>query len=69
MRLTIIAGLIVGASLAIQSMLGANARAKIGHAANAVRVHGHAIAPWYVAMSGGYSAGQLASTRGFVVRS
>ena len=51
MRLTIIAGLILGTSLAIQSMLGAHARAKVGHAASAVRVHGRVVAPWYVAMS------------------
>jgi hypothetical protein len=52
MRLTIIAGLIVGASLAIQSMLGAHVRTKVGEAASAVRVHGHVVAPWYVAMNG-----------------
>ncbi len=51
MRLTIIAGLIMGASLAVQSMLGAHARAKVGQAASAVRVHGRVVAPWYVAVS------------------
>jgi len=68
MRLTIIAGLIVGASLAIQSMLGAHARTKVGEAASAVRFHGHVVAPWYVAMNGRHSAGHLASTRGAAVR-
>jgi hypothetical protein len=51
MRLTIVAGLILGASLAVQSMLGAHARARIGSAASAVRVHVHEVAPWYVAMN------------------
>jgi hypothetical protein len=49
MRLTIIAGFIVGASLAIQSMLGAHARTRVGQAASAVRVHGRVVAPWYIA--------------------
>jgi hypothetical protein len=49
MRLTVIAGLILGASLAIQSMLGAHARAKVGDAASAVRSHARVVAPWYVA--------------------
>ena len=57
MRLTIVAGLIMGLSLAVQSMLGAHARAKVGQAASAVRVHGRAIAPWYIAINGGRSAG------------
>ncbi len=39
MRLTIIAGLIMGASLAIQSMLAAHAT--VGHV--------HVVAPWYIA--------------------
>ncbi len=47
MRLTIIAGLILGLSLAIQSMVGAHARAKPSHP---VRTGGfHQVAPWYVA--------------------
>jgi hypothetical protein len=50
-RLTIVAGLVLGASLAVQSMLGAHARARIGSAASAVRVHVHEVAPWYVAMN------------------
>ncbi len=53
MRLTILAGLIMGASLAVQSMLGAHARTKVGPAASAVRVHGRAVAPWYIAMNDG----------------
>jgi len=57
MRLTIIAGFIVGASLAIQSMLGAHARTRVGQAASAVRVHGRVVAPWYVAMDGRHRAG------------
>jgi hypothetical protein len=69
MRLTIVAGLIMGLSLAVQSMLGAHARAKVGQAASAVRVHGREVAPWYVAMNGGRSARQLANVRGAVVRS
>ena len=40
MRLTIVAGLILGASLAVQSMLGVHAKAKVGTAATAVHVHG-----------------------------
>ena len=52
MRLTIVAGLILGASLAVQSMLGAHARARLGSAASAVGVHVREVAPWYVAMNG-----------------
>jgi ascorbate-specific PTS system EIIC-type component UlaA len=50
MRLTIVAGLIMGLSLAIQSMLGAQATAKVGDPASAARSHARAVAPWYVAM-------------------
>jgi hypothetical protein len=49
MRLTIVAGLILGLSMAIQSLVGAHSRAKAGHAANAVRVHVKEVAPWYIA--------------------
>ena len=49
MRLTIIAGLILGASLAVQSMLDAHAAAKLGRASSAVGVHVHVVAPWYIA--------------------
>ena len=69
MRLTIIAGLILGASLAVQSMLGAHARAKVGQAASAVRVHGRVVAPWYVAVSGRQSDARIAGARDDVVRS
>jgi len=48
MRLTILAGLIMGLSLAIHSVLVAHA--KVGHAVNAVRVPAKEVAPWYVAM-------------------
>jgi hypothetical protein len=68
MRLTIIAGLIMGASLAIQSMLGAHARAKVGQAASAVRVHVREVAPWYIAENNRHITGQLASARDAVVR-
>ncbi len=65
MRLTILAGLIVGTSLAIQSAVGAHTRTKAGHAAGAVRAHSREIAPWYVAANvPGYSATYLADTRG-----
>jgi hypothetical protein len=49
MRLTIVAGLILGASLAVQSMLGVHA--KLGSSATAVHAHVHEIAPWYIAMN------------------
>jgi len=62
MRLTIVAGVIMGVALAIQSVLGAHARAKVVHAASAGRVHERA--PWYVAMNDGHSAGYSAGTRG-----
>ncbi len=62
MRLTIAAGLIMGVALATQSALGAHTRAKVGHAAGAVRVHESA--PWYIAMNVGHRAGHSADTRG-----
>ena len=55
MRLTIVAGLIMGVALATQSLLGAHARAKVGHTVSAGRVHESA--PWYIAMNAGHSAG------------
>jgi hypothetical protein len=61
MRLTIIAGLILGASLAVQSMLSAHAKAKLGPAASAVR--DHEVAPWYIANDVGRSPEHLARTR------
>lgn len=62
MRLTIVAGVIMGVALAIQSALGAHARAKVAHPATAGRVHERA--PWYVAMNDGHSAGHSAGPRG-----
>ena len=47
MRLSILAGLILGTSLAIQSMIVAHSKAV--HAASAVRQHAHVVAPWYIA--------------------
>jgi hypothetical protein len=49
MRLTIVAGLIMGLSLAVQSMLSAHARAKVGPAAEKSGVRVHEVAPWYIA--------------------
>ena len=60
MRLTVVAGLIFGLSMAIQSAVGAHARAKAGHAANAVRVHVKEVAPWYIAQR---SCGNVAGRR------
>ena len=52
MRLTIVAGLIMGMSLAVQSTLAARAKAKVGNAASGVRTHARVVAPWYIAMNG-----------------
>jgi hypothetical protein len=60
MRLTIVAGLIFGLSMAIQSTVAAHARAKAGHAANAVRAHVKEVAPWYIAQR---SCGNVAGRR------
>jgi uncharacterized membrane protein YdcZ (DUF606 family) len=54
MRLTIIAGLMVGISLAIQSAHNAQARARVGQAASTVRVH--VSAPWYTVINAGHNA-------------
>ena len=62
MRLTIFAGLILGLSLAVQST-GAYARARTGHAASPVAVHVKEVAPWYIAMKGGYSGGRIEGAR------
>lgn len=51
MRLTIIAGVILGTSLAVHSAVSAHARAKALHAATAVRAHVKEIAPWYLALN------------------
>jgi hypothetical protein len=53
MRLTILAGLIVGVSLAFQSAHAVHARVIVGHAPVAVRTI--VSAPWYVAMNAGRS--------------
>ena len=60
MRLTIVAGLIFGLTMAIQSTVAAHARAKAGHAANAIRVHVKEVAPWYIAQR---SCGNVAGRR------
>jgi hypothetical protein len=49
MRLSIIAGLILGTSLAVQSILAAHATAKLGRTPTGVGVHAHVVAPWYIA--------------------
>jgi len=49
MRLTILAGLIMGLSMAVQSALNARARAKAGNAPRAVGIHVRVVAPWYIA--------------------
>jgi len=51
----------MGVSLAVHSAIAANARAKVGHAASAVRVHVRVVAPWYIAMDDGHGAGTRAS--------
>lgn len=56
MRLTIVAGLIMGTSLAVHSALGVHARTKIGHTVKAVAVHARVVAPWYIAMNDGHRA-------------
>jgi hypothetical protein len=68
MRLSIVAGLILGASLAVQSMIGAHAKAKVGPAASAVRVHVHEVAPWYIANGVAPSATHLAAAGNVVGR-
>ena len=52
MRLTIVAGLIVGMSLAFQSAVGAHIRAQAGLTVKARKVHEKTVAPWYVAEIG-----------------
>jgi len=63
MRLTIVAGLIFGLTMAIQSTVAAHARAKAGHAANAIRVHVKEVAPWYIAHNDRRSYGNVAGSR------
>ena len=68
MRLTIIAGLILGTSLAIQSILAAHAAAKLGRAPSGVGIHAHVVAPWYVAASDRRGAERLGVVRDAVER-
>jgi hypothetical protein len=49
MRLTILAGLMVGVSLAIQSAHLSHLKAKVSQPSGVVIVH--VIAPWYMAMN------------------
>ena len=49
MRLSIIAGLILGTSLAVQSILAAHATTKLGRPPSAVGAHVRVVAPWYIA--------------------
>jgi ascorbate-specific PTS system EIIC-type component UlaA len=58
MRLTIVAGLIMGLSMAIQSALNARTKAKVGNAASAAGVHVGVVAPWYVAQDVQRSLGE-----------
>jgi hypothetical protein len=51
MRLTIIAGLIMGLSMAVQSALDAHARTKVGNTVKAADVHVKTVAPWYIALN------------------
>jgi len=50
MRLTIVAGLMMGVLLAIQSAHAAHANVKVGVASASLV---HVIAPWYIAMNAG----------------
>jgi hypothetical protein len=49
MRLTILAGLLMGLSLAVQATLGAHARTTLGRSVKAVGAHEKVVAPWYIA--------------------
>ena len=63
-RVTIVAGLIVGLSLGIQSADGAHAKAGVDPAASGARVH--VSAPWFIAMNAGYSARTLGTLAGYL---
>lgn len=63
MRLTILAGLIVGLLLGTQSMHDAH----VGHAASAARVH--VSAPWYIAMNAKHSARTRGTLAGYLRQS
>jgi hypothetical protein len=56
MRISILAGLILGTSLAIQSMVVAHAKANVVHPASAVHEHVRVVAPWYIAANDGSTA-------------
>lgn len=60
MRLTILAGLIVGVLLGNQSMHDAH----VGHVASTARVH--VSAPWYIAMNAGHSARTRGTLAGYL---
>ena len=64
MRVTIVAGLIVGLSLGIQSGDGAHAKAGVDPAASAARVH--VSAPWFIAMNAGRSARTRCTLAGYL---
>ena len=49
MRLTILAGLLMGLSMAVQSALSAHARTMLDHSVKAVGAHTKTVAPWYIA--------------------
>jgi hypothetical protein len=64
MRLTIVAGLIAGTALAIQSIVGAHTRARSNDAASGVHVHVRVVAPWYIAANNTvHGAEHVADTR------
>jgi hypothetical protein len=63
MRLTIIAGLILGTSLAVQSILAAHAAAKLSRAPARVGVHVRVVAPWYIAATDRRSGEHLGGVR------
>jgi hypothetical protein len=63
MRLTILAGLIVGVSLAFQSAAAVHAKAIVAHVAGADRAH--ASAPWCTAMDAGHRGQNGRSTVDF----
>ena len=60
----IVAGLIVGLSLGIQSADGAHAKAGVDPAASAARVH--VSAPWFIAMNAGHSARTRGTLAGYL---
>jgi len=61
MHLPVVAGLIVGLSLGIQSADGAHAKAGVDPAASAARVD--VSAPWYIAMNAGHNAAMCSTLK------